>query len=175
MPADDRLDLVALIAGRVERLIEDCEAGLEALEQSLPSLRDARDRVFLSSRASARREVGSRRVGGEAPTQQAGVARVRVEHASVDELLDFQEQLARLPGVTGVSISAMGDDGASLIVEMQPDGPDATNGEAEAHEGDGPTVLCAVCGRVISKGGDLISHGLCPGCTESFMRGEVLR
>jgi hypothetical protein len=175
VPTDEGPDLVALIAGRMERLIDECEAGLEALEQSLPSLRDARDRVSLTSRTRGAR-------GSELPlshvrpaTEERNVARVQVDHATIDELLDFQEQLARIPGVTSVSISAMGDAGASLVVEIEPSSPGAPSHAVESETRDAPTVLCAVCGRVISKGSDLVSHGLCPNCTGSFMRGEVAR
>jgi hypothetical protein len=160
----DEIQLLGAIAGRFDQLIRECEASLQALEQSLPVLRDARRRLG---------EPQETQPIEESPGQPVhDVARIQVRHASIEDLLDFQEQLARLPGVAGVSISAMGEGGAALVVEMR-------GGEPIPRERDGddaaPTVVCTVCGRTIAQGSDQVSHGLCSDCTSSFLRGEIAR
>lgn len=37
------------------------------------------------------------------------------------------------------------------------------------------TVVCAWCGQVIAVGGEMVSHGICPGCTRRFESGAVLK
>lgn len=158
------VQLLGAIAGRFDQLINECEASLRALEQSLPALRDAR------------RRLGEPRdpepVEASPGPSVHNVARIQVRHASIEDLLDFQEQLARLPGVAGVSISAMGEGGAALVVEMR--GGEQPPAERERNEA-APTVVCTVCGRTIAEGGEQVSHGLCSDCTGSFLRGEVAR
>lgn len=37
-------------------------------------------------------------------------------------------------------------------------------------EKDAITVVCAWCGREMQHGGKVVSHGICPACTQKLLR-----
>ncbi|MGH7752881.1 MAG: hypothetical protein ACREN5_08705 [Gemmatimonadales bacterium] len=72
----------------------------------------------------------------------------------LERVLNFQEALALVEGVTNITLIGAPEGRAHLVVEL---------GEVAKAAVD-PTIVCAWCGRLIAEGGAQVSHGLCPDC-----------
>lgn len=59
---------------------------------------------------------------GDAPPPRQQKVQVDVKGSGFGELLDFQERLSQLDGVVRVSISAIDNERATLVVELDPEG-----------------------------------------------------
>jgi hypothetical protein len=96
---------------------------------------------------------------GEPAAAREALEAVDIEVTAADEvtILEFEEQLAELPGVTRVSLKSYAQGKAILSVELQSALP--------ATDGDPPlSVVCAWCGKLLTVGEARVSHGLCADC-----------
>jgi len=84
------------------------------------------------------------------------VARIETPSADLPSLLNFQEQLAELQGVTKVTITGSGSRGTVFLVELD-DGAHSQN-----------RVVCSQCGKTLNDGPEPVSHGLCEDCRALF-------
>ncbi len=100
--------------------------------------------------------AGTRAAQRDAPRVVATPVDVLAD--DLETVLDFQEALAQVEGVAGISIVATSEGRAHLVVDLH------TPEEREAAGESTPTVVCAWCGKLIAAGGAAISHGLCPDC-----------
>lgn len=110
-----RDDYLAAVSG-----IQSVVTGLEGLASGFKGQHTAR-----SSNTAEAAEPAEPSHGTETVSADAGPGETRVHRMQVDvkgsgfgELLDFQERLTRLPGVSRVSISAIDNDRATLVVEL---------------------------------------------------------
>ena len=99
--------------------------------------------------------------------------RIEVPEASVDDLLDFQEQLSQIPGVSITLIQGLRKGGVSFLVRLDSENEDPYE-DGSSLESQ-PRVVCMFCGKVISDGTAGVSHGLCPDCARAFLKGETPR
>jgi len=109
----------------------------------------------------------------EALAEIPGVQRVRLSDAGdrsarltvtleasptpTESLLTFKDALAETDGIGRVLLTEFVDDHATLVVTAVSAGLDVIATEA-------PSVVCAWCGRMLTVGGSMVSHGICPAC-----------
>lgn len=109
----------------------------------------------------------------EALAEVPGVQRVRLSDTSdrsarltvtleasptqTESLLTFRNALAETRGVARVLLTEFVEDHATFVVSAALAGMDVAATEA-------PSVECAWCGRLLTVGGSMISHGICPVC-----------
>ena len=110
------------------RLRDEYAAALSGIQEIIEGLGDLAHGAFKGQRDSSGRTAPATRVEPPAPSiRDAGLKRVEVEvrgegHAA---MLSFQERLRAIPGVRRASISAIDDEHATLVVELQPNDVDA--------------------------------------------------
>lgn len=75
----------------------------------------------------------------------------------MESLLTFRDTLAETRGVGRVLLTEFVDDHATFLVALE-------SASAEFTATEAPSVVCAWCGRLLTVGGSLISHGICPAC-----------
>ncbi|GAB4328655.1 MAG: hypothetical protein Kow0010_12640 [Dehalococcoidia bacterium] len=106
------------------RLRDEYASALSGIQQIIEGLGDLAHGAFKGQRDSSGHTAPPTRVEPPAPSiHDAGRRRVEVEvrgegHAA---MLGFQERLKAMPGVRRASISAIDDEHATLVVELQPD------------------------------------------------------
>ena len=91
---------------------------------------------------------------GAAEEEQVDVpskdVRIEVPEASVDDLLDFQEQLSQIPGVSITLIQGLRKGGVSFLVRLDSENEDPYE-DGSSLESQ-PRVVCMFCGKAISDG-----------------------
>lgn len=95
-------------------------SALQSIVQGLDGLAAA---AFKGQRASAPAAIEEEQVRAERPRLKPTRIQVDVKGGGFGELLDFQEQIAGLPGVARVSINAIDNERATLVVQLE--GPPA--------------------------------------------------
>jgi hypothetical protein len=130
--------VLELAAGPWFALREEYSRVARDLLALVGSMDDFANRSFKGqrpSRLSATEEAAPQETmpGPEAPEPgpppaspgRSSAVHVQVQGPSLGALLDFQEQLSRLPGVARVSMSQVNEDRAMLIVELERESPGA--------------------------------------------------
>jgi hypothetical protein len=95
------------------------------------------------------------------PADRPLVAHIGAQSGEIGALLEFQERLSELDGVSRVTIAGSAGGRTSFLVELSPEVPSEVQ------------VECSVCGRVIVAGRQPPSHGLCDSCRETFGAGPL--
>lgn len=104
------------------RLRDEYASALAGIQQIIDGLGELARGAFKGQRDSSGHTAAPIRPEPP-PTRESSVRRVEVEvrgqgHAA---MLGFQERLRAIPGVRRASISAIDDEHATLVVELQPD------------------------------------------------------
>ena len=118
------------------------------------------DPAFIDDLQEALAEIpGVQRVRLSATGDRSASVTVTLEAAPTptESLLTFRDALAETAGVGRVLLTEFGDDHATFAITAASAGPEATATEA-------PSVVCAWCGRLLTLGGSMVSHGICPAC-----------
>ena len=170
MAAEVELGPVELaILAAMDELLRDLESSSRRLESWIPKLQSLDEPEPATKRQATARAWPVAEDVDAAPND----VRIEVAKASVDDLLDFQEQLSQISGVSNIVIEGLCEGGVSLLVQLE-----SKNGDFDGEESlleSQPRVVCVLCGKVISEGTAEVSHGLCPGCTRAFLKGETPR
>lgn len=163
----------AAIGNRLGEIIADFETASRRLDTLLPQLRlMALGEMEILRGAETRPPTQDEALGWEEQPSADGEHReveLRVEEGTVDQLLQLQEQLSRIPGISGITVTGVGEGRAGLLVHLGARDPVPSGAD------EGPTIVCVMCGRTINVGSAAISHGLCPSCTTSYLKGEAPR
>lgn len=105
------------------RLRDEYASALAGIQDIIEGLSDLAHGAFKGQRDSTGRTAPPTRAEPPPPVNAGGLKRVEVEvrgrgHAA---MLGFQERLKAMPGVRRASISAIDDERATLVVELQPE------------------------------------------------------
>ena len=95
------------------------------------------------------------------PARSGLAAMVEVRSRSIEQLLTFEEGLARIDGVESVSVVGSTTSGTRFLVHV-------AGGEAVERL----TRICAWCGKLIEAGGPQVSHGLCADCAAKMLTSD---
>ncbi|MEP7216144.1 MAG: hypothetical protein ABI782_07810 [Anaerolineaceae bacterium] len=112
-------------------------------------------------------------LSAEPAEERPPLGRLRVSFDDDAILLGFQAAVAALPGVLSVTVLGKRANQVDLLVELESsEGATASGAGPQTGNAVQPTMVCAVCDRILVKGGREVTHGLCAACTSQFMKIE---
>lgn len=102
---------------------------------------------------------GVRRVRAVSMAAQNVTVEVTLDSAPAptDSVAAFRDALAEVPGLRRVVLTEFAGDHATFVVAAAPE-------DFNRNDDEPFSVVCAWCGRVLSAGGNQVSHGLCAAC-----------
>lgn len=114
--------LAEAIAAPLIRLRDDYLAAVASIQTVVAGLEGLASGFKGQHTAAGRSEVTSTSAAPESPPNHGRPPKVQVDvkGSGFGELLDFQERLSNLGGVARVSINAIDNERATLVVELEP-------------------------------------------------------
>lgn len=120
------------VAGPLLRLRDEYLAAAASIDAVIEGLEGLAAGTFREARAEpphpaarTRRPPVGEATPGEPPSRRPRRIQVEAKGGDFGEVLDFQEQLAAIPGVESVSVNNVDADRATLTVELKMDGEQA--------------------------------------------------
>ncbi len=156
----------ALVA-QLEGLIDAYTRERALLDQVLRELTRLKDAVEEQAAAFEAAEAGEPSIAAQPPRPPG----VELQVVDTERLLEFIEHLSDVPGVGRISVISPGPGRATLLVELLEGEPEFEEEPAPdpSPGGEGFTIACAGCGKVLSQGGPQVSHTFCDECVRRLL------